>query len=643
MNLQKYNILVVDDDRTLGESVKTALTRAGFRSYYVASPEDALAYVKLQDVHGLVIDCMLPKMNGLELFKHLKDQLNGEHPVVLMSGIFKDRQFISSSRQKTGALEFFIKPFNPNDLISVFSKHFGAESGGSSELNPLVQLYMSRNLKPRQLIRTINGCEGLHNFDLPFVISLLNQAQCTGHLNIACTNGDIAGVGFDKGQIVQVNIKNEESLLGLLLCEHGFLDREDLEIALEKAPPRARIGQVLIGENYVSPHAIDIVLKEQIMWRMRRLIADSQMELNFVSSDEVVPVVTINNNDLTNFFSETIDRTLRTDWLRTHYLPITQNIIALAEDQMSTVDRIKHLPFVSRIYPALEGPLNKGTTIEELLAQHNEHDEAILKVLHFFNILNCLKFTQVQKNANLAHQINRLTKLEGELERKNYFERLGVSRSAKEGDIKRAYFDLAKVLHPDKLGDGTPERVQELSQKVFAKIQVAYDTLKKENRREAYLRELEVGQAEKLIQADQLIEHAKNHLAKGENKQANEKLKQARSLNPDSAETLILSIWCDLKAAKNPSERLLKDLEKRLQQVPLQARDTPNYYHTRGLFHMTLGDTPKAIKYFKTALSLDSSFINSRRELSKLETKKEPTNIFQADIKDVVGMLFKRR
>ena len=523
-------------------------------------------------------------------------------------------------------------------------KHFGGDESNLAEHHPLLQLYMSRQLKTRKMIRTLNSCEGLHNFDLPWIFSLLNGANVTGHLNIACTNGDIAGVGFQEGKIVQVNIKNEESLLGLLLCEQGFLDREDLDKAVAANTANLRIGQLLIQKNYVSPHSIDIVLKEQIMWRLRRLIADSQMEINFVSSDQITPVVTINDTDLTNFFAEAIDLTLRGDWLKTHYLPLTQNIVGLNKDSEVRLNTLKSLPFVAKIYPALDGPLNKGTTLEELLGQHQEHEEIILKVMHFLNIHGCLKFTEVQKNANMAHQIKRLHKLESELENKNYFERLGVSRSAKDADIKRAYFDLAKVLHPDKVADGTPGRVQDLSRKVFDKIQIAYDTLKKEDRKEAYLRELEVGQAEKLIQADSLIDRARNHLSKGEISQASEILKKARQLGTESIDVMILSIWCDLKATKNPTERFLKEIEKRLQQIPLQSRDTAAYYHTRGLFFVTLGDNQKAIKYFKTALTMDTGFINSRRELSALEKRKnEVTNIFQADLKDVVGMLFKRK
>jgi|GEM_PF-1209818 len=644
MNIQSFNILVVDDDKTFGESVKSALSRAGFRAYFVATPQDAMAYVKLQDVHGLVIDCMLPKMNGLELYKKLKDHLHGDPAVALMSGIFKDRQFINSSVKSTGAIQFFCKPFDVQEMVTKFKTHFGASGGPAMDLSPLVELYMSRNFeKPRNLIRTINSCEGLHNFDLLWVFSVLSAAKVSGHLNIACTNGDIAGVGFLEGQIVQVNIKNEESLLGLLLVDHGFLDREDLDVAVTKMSENNRIGQILVESNYVSPHAIDIVLKDQLMWRLKRLISDSQMELNFVSSKQVTAMVTINHRDNQEFYAETLEQVVREDWLKTHYLPLMQNIVGINKDSEVRLNSLKHTPFVSRIYSLLATPLQNGTTLDELLGQHPDHESAILKVMHFLNLNHCLRFTEVAKNSNLTNQVKRLTRLKSELETKNYFERIGVSRSAKDADIKKAYFDLAKVLHPDKLPDGTTDEVRELSAAVFQKIQIAYDTLKKQDRKEIYLRELEVGHTEKIIQADQSIEKAKFLLLKGDYKKAEEQLVLAKKLNPSSIEMLILMVWCDIKRTKSPSDSFIEAADKRLQKVPPQSRDTAVYYHTRGLYSRMIGDVQKASKYFKTALSRDASFINSRRELTSLGGVKEKTNIFQADLKDVMGMLFKKR
>ncbi len=641
MAYQEYNVLIIDDDKAFAESLKKAISKSGFRCYVVHNPADALAYTKLQDVHVLLVDCMLPKMNGLELVKKIKEQISGDPHIFLMSGIFKDKQFISSSVRKAAAQAFLTKPFDLKKFVKEIESLFSGVDEEEDGFNPLVRLYLNREINARKLIKLINNSESLHNFDLPWVFKVLMDAKATGHLNIACTNGDIAGVGLAKGQIVQVNIKNEASLLGLLLVEQGYLNRADLNEALEGNANNKRIGQYLVENNYVSPHAINIVLKEQLVWRLKRLIADSQMELNFVKSEDIATIATIDDNDFNQFILETIENTVREDWLKTHYLPLSQNMIELDKDKMNEIAKSKIFPFVSRTLPSVESALSRGTSLEELLTTNSAIEGNVLRLIHFFNIMGYVEISNSHKTLNFSHQGKRLQKLQNELENKNFFERLGVSRSAKEADIKKAYFDLAKVLHPDKLSKSTPPQIKELSEKVFEKIQMAYDTLKKDDRKKNYLDQLEASQSESLMKGDQLFEAARGLINKGQFSQARHQLQKAIKLNPNSPEIRTHLCWVEMKLVNPMSEAFMADIDKRLNQIPIEARDTAAYYHCRGLFYALLGDRDKSRKYFNTALNIDNGFISARRELSQLGGK-EKTNIMNIDLKEVVGSLFKK-
>ncbi len=643
MSYQDYNVLVVDDDKSFGESLKQAITRSGFRCYLVHSPEDALNYAKLQDVQILVVDCMLPKMNGLELVKKLKENAHGELHIYLISGIFKDKQFINTALKKSGASEFLTKPFDIQKFVEKLESLFSGVTEEDDNFNPLVRLYLDREMKTRKLIKLINSSEGLHNFDLPWVFKILIDSKATGHLNIACTNGDIAGVGFSEGQIVQVNIKNEASLLGLLLVEQGYLDRKDLNEALESNTNSKMIGQYLVDSNYVSPHAINIVLKEQLLWRLKRLIADSQMELNFVKSDEVATIAHIDESDFMDFMIDTIENTIREDWLKTHYLPLSRNTIELNKEKSEELKTAQIYPFVSRTFSSIDAHLSRGTSVEELVANNSTIENNILRLVHFLNIMGLIKIGNSHKTINFAHQAKRLNRLDIELEEKNYFERLGVSRSAKESDIKKAYFDLAKVLHPDKLVTGTPQDIIDLSQRVFEKIQVAYDTLKKDDKKVEYLQQFEASQSERFLQGDQIFEVAKNLLSKGQYSQAKHSLQKAIKLNPNSPAIKIHLIWVELKTVTKMSEGFLADIDKRLNHIPIESRDTSPYYHCRGLYFLGLNDKEKARKYFTTALNIDNSFISARRELSQLgDSRKGSTNLLTMDLGQAIGSLFKK-
>ena len=78
MSYQEYNVLIVDDDPSFGESLKEVIIRSGFRCYLVKNSKEALEYTKIQSVHVLLIDCLLPGMNGFKLIKDLQKVMEGK-------------------------------------------------------------------------------------------------------------------------------------------------------------------------------------------------------------------------------------------------------------------------------------------------------------------------------------------------------------------------------------------------------------------------------------------------------------------------------------------------------------------------------------------------------------------------------------
>jgi len=154
-------------------------------------------------------------------------------------------------------------------------------------------------------------------------------------------------------------------------------------------------------------------------------------------------------------------------------------VVGIRSENEAQLNSYRYIPFVTRIFSFIEAPLREGTTLEEILVKNPQHETSILKAFHFLNIMGCLQFTQVRKKDNFSNQLARLKKLSVDLEEKSYFERLGLSRSAKDSDIKKAYHDLAKSLHPDKIDKEAPEELKEVSRSVFHLIQEAYDTLKR--------------------------------------------------------------------------------------------------------------------------------------------------------------------
>lgn len=112
--IKNKQILVVDDDKELLELYREVLEEAGFACFTASSGQAALAVFAAEEIDLAVVDVLMPKMSGLDLFAKVKEN----HPkvaVVLVSD--DDRMDIAVSQIKGGALDYLVKPVEKAKLI----------------------------------------------------------------------------------------------------------------------------------------------------------------------------------------------------------------------------------------------------------------------------------------------------------------------------------------------------------------------------------------------------------------------------------------------------------------------------------------------------------------------------------------------
>jgi len=72
--MEKRAVLFVDDDETVLKSIEKCLTDESYDKYYAKSGEDALEILQREEVHVIVVDMVMPGMDGLELLKIVKKE-----------------------------------------------------------------------------------------------------------------------------------------------------------------------------------------------------------------------------------------------------------------------------------------------------------------------------------------------------------------------------------------------------------------------------------------------------------------------------------------------------------------------------------------------------------------------------------------
>jgi DNA-binding response OmpR family regulator len=108
-------ILVVDDEPAIVTVVRERLERDGFSVRGVATGEEALAHLEAEPADLVVLDVMLPGIDGLEVLRRLRGQGNLV-PVVVLTARDEDVDRIVGL--ELGADDYLVKPFNPRELTA---------------------------------------------------------------------------------------------------------------------------------------------------------------------------------------------------------------------------------------------------------------------------------------------------------------------------------------------------------------------------------------------------------------------------------------------------------------------------------------------------------------------------------------------
>ncbi|RJP74447.1 MAG: response regulator [Candidatus Abyssobacteria bacterium SURF_17] len=111
------NIAVVEDDRDLGKLICTRLEGAGYQCSYLANSEKAFAVLKEKKPDLIILDVMMPKVNGYELCRHIRrDPLIYLTPVLMLSALGGEPEMAHALEQ--GADDYLMKPFDVGVLFA---------------------------------------------------------------------------------------------------------------------------------------------------------------------------------------------------------------------------------------------------------------------------------------------------------------------------------------------------------------------------------------------------------------------------------------------------------------------------------------------------------------------------------------------
>jgi len=135
-------VLVVDDEPTIVEVVARYLARAGFQAREAFDGPGALEAARLERPDLVVLDVMLPGLDGIEVMRRLHEQPGEPVPVILLTARAEESDRLVGLRR--GADDYVVKPFSPAELVARVEAvmrragRAGAAAGEDADLEPIV-------------------------------------------------------------------------------------------------------------------------------------------------------------------------------------------------------------------------------------------------------------------------------------------------------------------------------------------------------------------------------------------------------------------------------------------------------------------------------------------------------------------------
>lgn len=112
--MSNETILIVDDEKEIRNLIGIYLKNEGFHVLEACDGEEGLQLVKKHKVHLIVLDLMMPKVNGIEMCMKVREI--AEMPIIMLTAKSQDMDKISGLT--IGADDYVTKPFNPLELIA---------------------------------------------------------------------------------------------------------------------------------------------------------------------------------------------------------------------------------------------------------------------------------------------------------------------------------------------------------------------------------------------------------------------------------------------------------------------------------------------------------------------------------------------
>lgn len=326
-------ILVVEDDKTVQKLLTETLEEEGFTVIGERDGEWALRTFESKEIDFVILDILIPVMNGFQVAERIRKTVKGrELPILMISGIYRGVNHRQDAIRKYDVVEYLDKPLSIEKLLDSLRKTFGAEYpsavAAQAERDAVdrkaPEPYASPESKQEQAEVERHSKEFLSAArrgnlrDTPFAVLLAELYRDKVDGALLLKKDKLKKIVFTKNGypvFVKSNLLNE--CLGKVMVREKMISDRECEESITKMKEAGRQqGTVLIEMGCISPHNLQYALQLQLEVKLYDLFGWEDGEFQFNPKSSVPPVTVSLDASTAAVIYEGIRRKYKLDRLR---------------------------------------------------------------------------------------------------------------------------------------------------------------------------------------------------------------------------------------------------------------------------------------------------------------------------------------
>jgi len=299
-------ILIVEDDKTVQKMLSETLDEEGFTVIGERDGEWALRTFESRDIDFVILDILIPVMNGFQVAEKIRKTVKGkELPILMISGIYRGVNHRQDAIRKYGVVEYLDKPLDMDKLIETLRETFGSEYPSAvatraerEEVDKKApEPYASPESKEEQeeVERSSEQFRGearrgnLKQTPFAELLAELYRERSEGALLLK--KDRLKKIVYMKSGypvFVKSNLLNE--CLGKVMVREKMITEEECEESITKMKESERQqGTVLIEMGCISPHNLQYALQLQLEVKLYDLFGWEAGDFQFNPKSAVPP------------------------------------------------------------------------------------------------------------------------------------------------------------------------------------------------------------------------------------------------------------------------------------------------------------------------------------------------------------------